>query len=1243
MKSVGSLILISMISLVAFAESADRGLLPELKLQQDEDLNQKKAVQSEIMIAKTETNAINALKKIIEKKKGTSQEPDLWFRLAELYMRRAKSGRFFDMTRGQENSPVRFAPPEIKEQSALGHLKQAVSIFNRIEKDFPRFEDMDSVLFNNAFANQQMNQKKFAQMLYERMVQKFSNSPLLPDAHLALGEMNYDAGTFSKALEHFQAVGRFPQSRVYSYGLYKEAWTRYNLHQSEEAIQKLLDVVKFFDPKDTSHARVSHNLRSEALRDLALFFEESHTPDGAYRFFAGICQPEELNEAMLVLGKIYDSHGRQKDMNVFLPEFIKKTPESAVLVKAEQLLIQGNETLRSRQDVIRHLEAAADLCKPDSPWRKAHAANAASDCDFDLAHATTDLAKKWWELWLKNKTNKEMAELTEKAFKIRLDQEDPAKPDVKSHYAYAELLFQREKFREASAQYEFVAVKSVDTQMAFDSAYSAVVALEKASEKQVQADDAKHLLTLCDTYLAQYPKSPLASQIRFKAGFIQYESKHDVEAEKWLKPLALDRQQEISLRIRSEDLVLDIYNSRHDLNALRDFARTLMNQTEKVDRKKSMQKIMQEADYNSIQQDLKKNEATVSIQNLVTFAHENKESSPLSKDSLWQAIGLAFSSGHTSQGAALALEYAKLYPQDSQSTEALRKAAHQYSDQGFLLKAAAAFELLAPRLKGEDQAKVVEAISEIYTMENKKTLARQFLHKLLEQSDKKDQGKIYTKLFRTYKGEESTPEYVKLENKVLSMGLEPLTSEIQLKKIEALFAQKKYSEVFQLTKSIVGGAAPNALRARARLLQAKILEQELVAQSTKTSLDHLSLVLSMKTEKLDKVQTAYLSASQLCTDAQIQLEALEGLDRSYRDYVYSVENPMIKASMTNDEKAALQGELAKLVKPIHEKQVEIEKKLQTIVKSEKALIKNQIDFAAYPLTESVKPGNPEIPYGQFAPYLPQMIREESLLVRRDQPSGSCLTEVGEKKRSLSNLVDLTNRCLVQKKTAMAEVWIEQIAETAPQTGLAPYYLSLLAQQNGQKDKAIYLADLALKKNNDPAFFHYQKAILNDSTEGAALVNQEMIKAYDGKLDAWETKVTHGIIAFSQGDCLSAAEDLRDLSDEMTTRFKLAPATSECLAQKGEVFRGLKLTQQALAKQKSVELALHYAHLEEAYQLDSRATEEAYRQALPLARDPVVKDWIQRKLNWLKNPTQMTQGNGSISKSVAQEMSSGEEK
>lgn len=1228
MKRLLFLALLMSMSSEAWAQKKPaKGLLPELKLEAgNEDSNAKKAVQSEVLISKSEEKAIAALNAVIKKKKGTPQEPDLWYRMAELYMRRAKSGRFFDLTRGQDDNPVRFAPPEVREETAVSNLKQAISIYNKIEKDFPKFAEMDSVLFNNAFASQQIGQKRNAEILYKRMIEKHPKSMMVPDAHLALGEMAYDAGTFNLALEHFRAIEKYPGARVYSYGLYKQGWTHYNLRQNQQGIDKLIEVVRYFGSENKNRPKVSHNLRSEALRDLALFFGETHSADQAYSFFAKICTPDELGEAMINMGKLYDSHSRQKEMNVFLADYLKKHPDSLHRIKAELLLIQGNETLKDRNKVIEHLESAHKVCRPGSAWRATHAATSEADCDYDLARVTMDMAKKWWEIWLKNKSNKNMADLTEKAFRIHLDRQDPAKPDAKSHYAYAELLFQQEKFRDASEQYETSARHSQDTQIAHDSAYASIVALEKAQAKSSKSGDSARLRLLGEDYLKKYPQGAQASQVRFKLGFIAYEDKNYAEAEKWLKPIAQDRKEDESLRTRSQDLMLDMLNARQDLNGIRDFSKSILAQAQNEDRKRNLQKIMQEADYKSIQKSLESEETSAAIQKLVTFHRENKDTSPLAKDSLWQAMGLAFSKGHSMEGAGLALEYARQYPQDDRSTDALRDAAKQYNEQGFLMKAAATLEILAPRVKPDEQAKIHEAVSEIYALEGRKSDARESLTRLLDGADKKTQAKIYARLLGTYKGEEQSADYQKLEGKILALGLEPVSSEIQLRRIEGLFETRKHTEAFNQAKGLVGGSAPAPVRAKARLIQARVLEQELFAQSVKTTIDRLPLVLSIKTERLEKAQQAYLAAAKISDDANVQLAVLEGLARCYKNYSDTVSQPLMKTQLKEDEKQALAEELAKLVAPIREKQKETEKKLISLAKSEKTATTEELDFANLPATETVKPRIPEIDYAKLPPYLPKLTQIEGLFVSRDQPSSKSPCPSGEKDlpAGVAGLMQAANACVSQKRFTAIEKIASRLAELEPKSGLAPYYLSLAAAGLGQNEKALYLAELALKKNDDKTFFLYQKALILGSNQDRAQANRLMIKAFDERLDAWETRLIHGVVAFSQGDCISVTEDFKAIPDPALDQFELVPALTECMAQKGEVAPAVALIQQRFNSLKTVSLGLQWGHLAEVYQMDSKAALQAYEKTRAASsRAPATLDWVKRKIDWLNNPNSVS--------------------
>jgi len=521
------------------ADKNTKGLMPELRADSsDENINTRKAVQTEVLITKTENQAIQSLVNILKKKKGSPQEADLWYRLAELYMRRSKTGRFFDLNRG-EAGPVQFLPPEISGESAAASLKRAVQVYTKIEREFPHFRDMDAVLFNNAFASQQLKLQKNAEALYTKMVHAYRKSPLLADAYLALGEIAYEAGNFTLALEHLQAIEKYPQARVYSYGLYKSAWALYNLKKNEPAIEKLVEVVKYQDPKKQTAARVNHNLRAEALRDLTLFYGESQPPESAYSFFSQIATPDEVGEAIFNLGRLYDSFSRHQELNVFLNDFIQRQPLSKFRVKMEILMVNANETARNRPLALEHLIAGHEICKLASPWRQGNADIAELECDENFSRANIEIAKKWWELWQKNKAAtqaREIADCTQQAFRLHLERENPAHPDTRSRFAYAELLFQLNDFRKASEQYEIVAGQNGDPSIRHQASYGALVALEKASEKKTQTSDPVNLDRLARNYLKDHPQGEHTAQVQFKLGFIAYEQGQHTEAEKWLTP-----------------------------------------------------------------------------------------------------------------------------------------------------------------------------------------------------------------------------------------------------------------------------------------------------------------------------------------------------------------------------------------------------------------------------------------------------------------------------------------------------------------------------------------------------------------------------------------------------------------------------------------------------------------------------------------------------------------------------------
>jgi tetratricopeptide (TPR) repeat protein len=1209
------------VGLASFAQQkkAPTGVLPELQINStNEDENQKKALKSEILISKAENQAINSLIGAIKKSKGKPNEVDLWFRLGELYMRRAKSGRFFDLYRDGEDA-IRFAPPEVREESAVASLKRAIQVYTKIEREFPQFREMDSVLFNNAFASQQIGLNKNAEALYLKVVERHPKSPLVPDAHLSLGEIKYNQQRFESALEHFKAIERYPLSRVYSYGLYKSAWTLYNLQRNDEAIDKLVQVAKFHDPRNDNNKKINHNLRSEALRDLSVFYGEKHTAEEAYGFFAKICTPEELGDQMISMAKLYLSHSRQKEMNIFLSEFIKRHPMSKARVKAHLLMVDASESARDRTNVLAQLKAARAVCEPGSKWVFENPQAFDESCQVDLPKATVEIAKKWWDLWQKNRKNNELADLTEQVFQLHLTKEITDKPDTKSRYAYAELLFQQGKLREASKEYEFVSLNSADTTIKHDASYSAIVSLQQASEKKKENEDLANLARLSQAYLDQYPQGEHSESLRFKLGFIAYEQENFTEAEKLFREFATGAKN-AELKKRAEDLILDILNARKDYAGLKTYSQELLAKTTDSARQEKMKKISQESDYAEIQVLVTAGKSRDAAIRLVQFAEANPQS-PLAKDSLWQALSLFYSSGFPLDGADLALKYQKNYPDDPKNLKALIDAAKSYSDAGLLLLAAQTMEKIAS-LSEPHRLQYIEAAAELYLLEGKIKEAQSAYKKLLN-GKKENDGKVYSKILQTLKGKESSAEYLELEEKIASLGVEPFASEVRIRKVQALLDQKKWTEAFNAAKSFVAreSGAADDIRARARLIQAKVLEKEFMETRTKTTVERLSTVLGIKTERLEKAQTAYLTAAQIANNPNVRLESLMGLRRIYENYVDTVGSPILKdeASLSEEDKTALKTELAKLVAPIAEKKQEIEGRLTRLAKESNATSADEVNFAETPASETIKPRLKPLPENYFAPFLPEVKDGQARTVSFSaNKSISCQVPAANILSSLDDLSARLNTCLLQKNINSAESLATLMTRQHPNSYLPLYYLSLVSEQRGLLDKSLWLIENAGKRESLNPVIQFQAARLHFKLKDSSKANTLFLEAATKGLKSKETLLVSGFVSYGQGDCISALESFSGLSAQDVESLVLAPVMSECMAQKGDFDQAISFAETTAKKSKhAVALYIQAGHVHETYRFDSTKALQSYENALKSSPASDVKDWLQRKVDLLK--------------------------
>lgn len=1201
-----------------------KGLLPEVRIGENgnEVENDKKALTSEIMITRSENKAIESLQTLIKQRKpGSAGLADLYYRLAELYMRRSKSGRFFDMN--QNNPVVKMSSFPVPNERGIEAIKRAITVYSRIEKEFPGFKDMDAVLFNNAFAHQQVGKNHEASVLFTRLVEKFPKSPLIADGTVALGELLYDQGKFGPALEQFLKIEKMQKSRVYSYGMYKAAWAYYNLKESDNGVKKLLQVVRTTPVlRDGEVPSNRHNLRKEALRDLTVFIGDSHSADKLYSFFSGVCEESEIGTAMIDLAKLYESHSRQKEMGLFLNEFIEKHPTNPLVVKARLFLVSANEDLKQRDKVVTQLQATSELCKADSAWRTAQKAEDAADaCEKDYRRESLEIAKKWWEIWLKNKQNVAFSDLTQKSFRLILESEDPKKPDLKTHFALGELLFQIGKLEEASNEYKFVGDRAQEPLMQHDANYGALYSIEKSLEKSKakERDPAKDLLRkeLAMNYLTKHPTGKHAQNVRFKLGHIAYEENNYPEAEKWLRPIA-DTAKEADLKKKAEDLILDMLNIKKDYAGLQKFSKKIIATNATDDRKKAMTKILEESHFTEIQEFAKGGEASAAARKLLDFAKEH-ESSPLAKESTWQALSLLYANGKPFEGAELSLQFAKKYPDDKRVLDGLKDAAKSYAEIGQLLRSAETLKIVAD-LDKKNANTHIELAADFLRLEGRTKEARDIYHKLLQGVDVKNQPRMISKIMLTYGNNTNNPEYYKLQEKILAINMEPYATQILNERAEKLLLEGKKTAAFDISRKIMGRNISGEEKAPARLVQAQILESELISQSVKARIEKFAMVLEMKTEKLNKAQTAYVNVLSLSKDEKVVRKALAGLDRCYANYINSLQNMPMPGGLQEAERTAVKEALAKLTQPIQGKKADNEQRLKTLV----------VVRATDGKTRDYSEMNPEATIAPAVNYPSPNYFEAYLTSRTDLSPArvtkanakACSRSFATKDAKIQSILEMANNCFVSKQYDVTEKLALELAKFKETRILGLYYLSLASDARDQKEKALWIANETLKAQPENPLVIYQKGRIVYQLEDINAAIPFFAKVVDMNIDSSEIQTFSAIKSYTEKDFIASTENFSKLSSDQVYTYNVGPLFSEAWAQRGETQKALQLIAELSAKKKdNVDILLQQAHLIENYKSTEIATaQQIYERVGKITTKADLKEWIGKKLTYLKGQT-----------------------
>jgi TolA-binding protein len=176
-----------------------------------------------------------------------SYTPETMFRLAELYYEQANEA--FQAAVAQNAEEARAAledgreppPPPVKSYA------RSIALYQKIVTGFPDYRFLHGIYYLLAYSLGEMDQGDEAQQIYAALIDRFPESPYVPEAWVRMGDWHFDAveaNSLARAAEAYQQLERYPDHPLYPRALYKLGWTHYRMDDfgpSVDAFVKLLD------------------------------------------------------------------------------------------------------------------------------------------------------------------------------------------------------------------------------------------------------------------------------------------------------------------------------------------------------------------------------------------------------------------------------------------------------------------------------------------------------------------------------------------------------------------------------------------------------------------------------------------------------------------------------------------------------------------------------------------------------------------------------------------------------------------------------------------------------------------------------------------------------------------------------------------------------------------------------------------------------------------------------------------
>ncbi|MBC7467127.1 MAG: tetratricopeptide repeat protein [Bdellovibrio sp.] len=670
---------------------------------------------------KTLDSQITELFKLTQKFKNSSNRGELWLRLAELYVEKAS---LVDARRQDEYDAKLKAfdakktrlKPKLDTAEAREYNKKAIQLYEWFVRDYPKDSKVSQALFFLGYNYFELNDPKNGSMFYTRLTTEFPTSPFVGEAHFALGEYYFENEKWADAYKEYAKLIKDRKHRLNTFSLYKSAWCLYRMGKTEQAIQYMDFIVKSGSAQSEQQMvggrkLNSSKLENEALRDLVVFFTELGDTKRAVNYFQSV-NGKDTRSYIEKLAYSFGIKGNREASKDVFKLLIKQEPTAKKAFEYQYQIVQNYFYSKNSPQFKEELYRWITDYGPKSTWY------AANQADTALIQNAVKLREQTLRNYVmqqhqtaQNSKAAYSRQLAGDGYKLYFQEfaDTPQAPDM--HFLYGELLYDMNKFDEASTQYSWVSDNAPTSKYGAKASQNLLLAIEKSlppdEELQKRTGDSvepiamdprvEKFIKAATAYTQRFPKSDKDAEIKFRIGRLYYQTNNFAPAETFFKEI-VKTHPKTKYSEYSANLLLDIYNLKKDYAGLEKMGTELLA-NDSISSSKAgsdIRGVLEKASFKKAQDlelDKKYLESATQFQ---TFAKQNPKSELASMATFNAAVNFERASHN---GDAIH-NYRKIMASNDKSSEQFKPKAKKllaklYQDAGLLEESAKLFKELA--------------------------------------------------------------------------------------------------------------------------------------------------------------------------------------------------------------------------------------------------------------------------------------------------------------------------------------------------------------------------------------------------------------------------------------------------------------------------------------------------------------------------------------------------------------------